>query len=98
VFHAGRWRVNGEIKMMVVLHPTYTLTITVKDRSSLSAQLSGVGKIATCQSAPVNPYKYFGGYNSNRSGCDEILVAVRDALAKAGIAAEISLERFEHQA
>lgn len=81
--------------MLIVMNPTYTLRVIIRDRMQ-NQQVSG-GNLTGAQGAPVpwRPHKYFGGVGGT-SGCDAALEAIRTALQKAGIDAEVSLDRFEH--
>jgi hypothetical protein len=83
--------------MLRVLYPTYTLKIEIKDIPP-SAQMQGAVAMV------MRPDGYMGNdcqnkyFNSvtGKTGCDEVLAAVKDALAKAGIQATLSFEKFEH--
>lgn len=85
--------------MMMVLSPTYKMTVTVKDRlpvqqgNSISAQTVAM----SIGMEPKSPYK-FADMLHGKTGCDEALAAVKDALAKAGLEAEVSFEQFSHTA
>ena len=86
--------------MMQVLYPTYTLEIEVKDVPPQSNSMSGLqgqmGTLAGVPSAPYSPYKWFNS-GAGKTGCDEVLAVVRDALSKAGIQASVRFEKFEHR-
>jgi len=78
--------------MMIILHPTYTLRVEIQDRpgelSEALTMTTGVRKL----------HKYADIMN-NKTGCDEVLVAVKKAISDAGIEhACVSLEKFEHRA
>lgn len=90
--------------MMHALYPTYTLRIEIADvppppNSGIFAgaqvgMVGGQGLVSSTYGVPTQKY-----YNSsmNKTGCDEVLAAVRDALSKAGIQSIISFEKFEHK-
>jgi hypothetical protein len=80
--------------MMRLLHPTYTLTIEIKDvLPSIQA-----GVVVAQSFGPSSPdiagHKYFKPM-ANKIGCDEVMAAVKDALAKAGIPATVSFDKFD---
>lgn len=83
--------------MFVVLHPTYTLSVTIRDAHQLMNNQAEIGcgfeggKVVT-----LSGHKYFDSQRG-KSGCDEALAAVKSALSKAGIEADVSLDRFEHK-
>lgn len=80
---------------MLVLSPTYTLRIEIADRSRVSGPVAdGMSGLSFVQN-PGSPYRYFG---PDKTGCDDVLKAVRDALKAANIEATVSFERFEHKA
>jgi hypothetical protein len=83
----------------MVLHPTYTLRVEVRDRLQppTVGQQGQLGQQFVTQSVPFKPHKYWDGL-AGKSGRDEVLAAVRAALRDNGIDAEVSLERFEHKA
>ena len=80
--------------MLAVLHPTYTLRVTVKDRMRVADANSAQGLASLGK--PQNPHRFFNGL-TGKTGCDEVLVAVKEALQSKGIVCEIMFERFEHQ-
>jgi hypothetical protein len=84
--------------MMRILHPTYTLKIEIKDvPPSMQMQAEPGGGYVGSQfaaSGDIGRHKYFNSL-ANKTGCDEVMAAVKDALVKAGIQADISFERFE---
>lgn len=85
--------------MMMVLSPTYRMTVTIKDRlptqqgNSTSAQTAAM----SIGAEPKSPYK-FADMLRGKTGCDEAMAAVKDALAKAGLEAEVSFDQFSHTA
>ena len=80
--------------MLTLLHPTYTLTVEIQDRlSDAGQQLGGPGMYVTGGQMPTRKYA-----TSGKTGCDEVLMAVKDALHQAGVWATVSLDRFEHKA
>jgi hypothetical protein len=88
---------------MRVLHPTYTLRIDIKDVPPSAQMHVGVGAgVAVsgyagqqfAHSGGIGCHKYFNPL-ANKIGCDEVMAAVKDALLKAGIQADISFEKFE---
>lgn len=79
--------------MMILLHPTYTLRISVHDRPQ-DQSLSGV--MGNLNNAPPRvPFKFYDS-TAGKIGCDQVLKAVGDALRSAGIAAGVFFEKFEH--
>lgn len=88
--------------MMQVLEPTYTIRIEIRD--IIAGQVifgpgGGVmGQALNHQglSHPAPKRKFFDA-NNNKTGCDEVLSAVKKALADAGLAGVVTLERFEHK-
>lgn len=84
--------------MYVQLFPTYTLRIEIRDGAPVAQQFqAGQAMHAVIGGAvPANPTGKY--YSPAKTGCDDVLVAVRDALVKAGIPnANVTLERFEHK-
>ena len=84
--------------MFIVLSPTYKMTVTIKDclpqqSGTVSAQTMAMG----IGSEPKSPYK-FSDRLHGKTGCDEAMAAVKDALAKAGLEAEVSFDQFSHTA
>lgn len=79
--------------MMVVLSPTYTLRVEIKDRLQQGLtqnQMQGGSPFPPC------PYQFYN--EPTTIGCDAVLKAVRDALISAGIGgATVTFERFEHK-
>lgn len=73
--------------MLMVLHPTYTLRVRVQDRMQQPTSFTS--------GQEWNPHRYFDS-RSGKTGCDEVLAAVKDALSKAGIEADVSLDEFKH--
>lgn len=83
-------------RMMILMHPTYTLKIEIQDRPPQQNAIYP-NQMATLQGgSPVDPHKF---YRSGKTGCDDVLAAVKDALAKAGLSdgVTVSFERFEHK-
>ena len=83
--------------MMQVLSPTYTLRLEIRDKLS-SVPIDG---LSTQHPPALSPpaYKFFDGLNG-KTGCDEVLAAVKSALEKSDLASldiSLSLERFEHK-
>ena len=79
--------------MMRVLDPTYTMRVTIKDKTRCGDNLS---QAITAQGGePPKLHKFFAPLQG-KVGCDEAIAAVKDALAKAGIDAEVWLEQFSH--
>lgn len=81
--------------MLMVLHPTYTLRVRIQDRSDLQAGM-GMGSAGIAGSAPQKPYRYYDSM-TGKTGCDDVLAAVKEALSKAGVKADVSLESFKHE-
>lgn len=89
---------EGTNHMMRVLHPTYTLKVEIKD-APLSMQMQaapGGGYVGQqfATSGDIGRHKYFNPL-ANKIGCDEVMAAVKDALAKAGLQATVSFDKFE---
>jgi hypothetical protein len=84
-------------EMMLVLHPTYTLRIEIKDipQPQMQAAPGGgyMGQQFTNTADACRP-KYFNPL-ANKIGCDEVMAAVKDALTKAGMQATVSFDKFE---
>jgi hypothetical protein len=87
--------------MMLRLHPTYTLRIEIKDVPPSPQVQAGVGGVAAgyvgqqlVNSGDIGRRKYFDPF-AGKIGCDEVMAAVKDALAKAGIPATVSFDKFE---
>jgi len=75
--------------MMMVLHPTYTIKLEIQDRL---IQQDGMSVTA------VPKYHKYFDEPAGKSGCDDVVAAVKAALAKAGIShVTVHLERFEHK-
>ena len=71
--------------MMRVLSPTYTLRVTVQDPLVAGDPQHGIAV-----------HKFFNG-QTGKTGCDEVLAAVRKALEAAGLPrVDVAIERFEH--
>ena len=76
--------------MMTILHPTYTLRIEIQDkpRETGSGVMTGETLSGRKFSDPIN----------GKTGCDEVIQTVHEALDKAGIRNFlISLESFQHK-
>ncbi len=80
--------------MLIQMHPTYTMRIVICDYRPEPQHGIGVGQQFAAQ-AGVPPHKFFGGMDG-ATGCDAALEAVRDALKKAGLNANVTFEKFEH--
>lgn len=87
--------------MMITLYPTYQLRVEVKDRPPQTGQaMAGAFQASTGGSLQAlgqspSPYKWYGAFGE-KTGCDDVLAAVKKALSDAGIQATVTLERFEH--
>jgi hypothetical protein len=83
--------------MLAVLNPTYSLRVIIKDAlpENASYQTGIPGQQAGSIQA-ANGRKWYNGL-TGKTGCDDVLSAVRDALNKVGIQAEVSLDKFEHR-
>lgn len=89
--------------MLILLHPTYTLKVEIKDALQQGSLQSGVGigvgpgAIGVIGTGFVSPsaHKWFNP-GAGKIGCDEVLALVRDALLKAGVPATVTFEKFEH--
>lgn len=81
--------------MMRILNPTYTLTVVITDARPdnqgqlVVAQAQGIG----FQPAPPSLHKFHD--RLGKSGCDEVLAAVRSAVKNIDAQCEVTLERFE---
>lgn len=85
--------------MLQVLSPTYTIRVEIKDKQ----QSQGHSLVVGSAQRPgefrdiQKLHQFFEGMDG-KTGCDEVLAAVRNALQKAGIQnVSVSLERFEHR-
>jgi hypothetical protein len=79
--------------MMMLLHPTYTLRLEIQDKAH---QATGQGISVNLGGGP-KPHMYFDGL-TGKTGCDEVLNAVRTALEKSGIQHfSVYFEKFEHR-
>ena len=76
--------------MLMVMHPTYELRVEIKDVAAQQVTFSAN------PAEPYNGHKFFDGLKG-KTGCDEVLAAVKDALAKAGLQADVSLQKFSHR-
>jgi hypothetical protein len=83
--------------MLAALNPTYSLRVIIKDAlpEPMSYQAGQQAGMAAMNS-PANGRKWYNGL-TGKTGCDDVLSAVRDALNKVGIQAEVSLDKFEHR-
>ena len=77
--------------MIRVLNPTYVFRLEFKD------EISGHMTAIAAQNYPTSTRltRFFDPLNG-KSGCDECLAAIKDALSKAGINCSVTLEKFEH--
>ena len=88
--------------MMQVLYPTYTLKVVIQDRRAdpVPGQITQVQDLSQLQALSNGgaPYRFYGAYGE-KTGCDDVLKAVKDALLKANIAGGVTVtfERFEHK-
>lgn len=86
--------------MMRVLVPTYTLRIEIGDPIPTPVQGVAMGVAHHQYQAQVDPgtgQKYWNGL-TGKSGCDEVVKAVQEALSKANVShATVTFERFEHK-
>jgi hypothetical protein len=85
--------------MFMVMSPTYKMTVTIKDRlpQQQGNMMSAQGVAMSIGSEPKSPYK-FADMLHGKTGCDEALAAVKDALSKAGLEAEVFFDQFSHTA
>ena len=76
--------------MLITLHPTYTFRVEITDRPrALGNEI---------QAGETMSGRQFSDPLKNKTGCDEALMAVHEALSKAGIRNfTISLDRFDHK-
>lgn len=79
--------------MLIVLHPTYSLRVEIKDRPVPQGGNFGIGS----DQVITRPHKWFDT-STGKVGCDEVLAAVKDALSKAGLDADVSFDKFERRA
>lgn len=77
--------------MMRVLDPVYTFRVELRDKMQ---QPSGNNMQVFTSGAPPRLQKFFDGLNG-KSGCDEAMAAIKDALKN--LDCEVHLERFEHK-
>lgn len=83
--------------MLQTLDPTYHLTLRIKDPYP-QPQVHTTGVALTMNGVVSNwepTRKYFNDKNG-KTGCDEVLTAVKKALLDAGIVADVFFDRFEH--
>jgi hypothetical protein len=81
--------------MLRVLTPTYQLRVTVKDPMRTGSVGTVAQQFNDAVSPPSSLHKWFNGL-TGKTGCDDALAAVKAALAKAGIEADVWLEQFSH--
>lgn len=82
--------------MMMVLSPTYRMTVTIKDKMPQTSGAMGSGTAQASMGAEIrSPYK-FGDTVNGKTGCDEALAAVKKALADAGLDAQVFFDQFSH--
>lgn len=75
--------------MMIVLHPTYTLRVEVQDQYEMNYD-----KKPGC----FSDGRRFFNSASGKTGCDEVMAVVKEALLKAGLDHfAVSLERYEQR-
>lgn len=80
--------------MMIVMHPTYTLRVVVKDRYPER----GAKKTEELTSEDFElPKRRFYSAFGETTGCDEVLKVIREALDTAGLVdCKVTLEKFDH--
>lgn len=77
--------------MLQVLNPTYSLRVVIKDELPTPVMMDQM----TSMQSPYSR-KWYDPL-AGKTGCDDVLSAVKEALAKAGLQAEISFVSFEHR-
>ena len=77
--------------MLQVLNPTYVFKVTFKD------EITGMAAAVAAQNYPASTKltKFFDSANG-KTGCDEVLAAIKDALTKAGLTCDVWLDTFKH--
>lgn len=78
-----------------VLEPTYRFRVVVKDPVRMASMGTVANQFKDAVDQPKSPQRWFNGL-TGKTGCDEALAAVKDALSKAGIEADVWLEQFSH--
>jgi hypothetical protein len=86
--------------MLQLLYPRYTLRVEVTDHLQphdfAAAGKALAGAAATGQSVTIaQQHKYWNGID--KTGCDEVMAAVKKALADAGLTATVFFDKFEHR-
>lgn len=83
--------------MLIVLNPTYSLRVVIKDAlpENANSQFQN-NNVLSQQQTSMNGRKWYNGL-TGKTGCDDVLSAVKEALNKANIQAEVSLDKFEHR-
>ena len=80
--------------MMVVLNPTYTLRVTIRDETAQGSNMQAGFQGQMSSLNPPSGRKWWDPL-TDKTGCDQVLSAVKDALAKAGLQASVDFDRFE---
>jgi hypothetical protein len=88
---------------LYVLNPTYSLRVVITDELPDQTMRGQTGMVwhevpegqYLRQPAPSG-HKWHDPL-AGKTGCDEVLSAVKDALAKAGLQAEVHFVSFEHR-
>lgn len=74
--------------MLQILYPTYTLRLRIQDRGDL---------IRDKTFPHIMSNRYYDSA-SGKTGCDDVLTQVREALTTAGIVVfELTLDCFDHE-
>lgn len=81
--------------MMIMLHPTYTIRVTIKDEIPAQQTGGSIGSVSGISgfSGPTRRFDLNGVPDTAAA-----VKAVKAALETAGLKADITLERFEHHA
>ena len=80
--------------MMVVLNPTYSLRVVIQDASPQTMTYQAGSQTGMAMQNPPPGRKWWDPL-AGKTGCDNVLAVVKDALAKAGLEAQVSFDRFE---
>lgn len=79
--------------MSITLYPSFTLKVEVRDgapQQNVAAQAFTIGGGAG--------YPKWHKPHEGKTGCDDLLAAVKAALAEKGIIASVTLDKFEWRA
>lgn len=86
--------------MLIVQHPTYRLAVTIRRPMGKVQAIAGLEiKTPPPENWPGAIYPPFWEGIKGKTGCDEVIEAVKKALADAGFSepeCNVRLEKFEH--